>query len=78
MPRLTKLFVPLWMYAPTINRSKRHFTDHLVCLANSAFVDTNVVVYAHDADAGAKRDRAANVLRELWTERTGVFIPQVL
>ena len=42
------------------------------------FVDTNVLIYAHDADASAKHQTAKNVLRELWSERSGVLSTQVL
>jgi len=42
------------------------------------FVDTNVLIYAHDIDAGRKHDIAKAVLRDLWTERTGVLSTQVL
>lgn len=42
------------------------------------FVDTNVLIYAHDLDAGAKYKIANAVLRKLWSERTGVLSPQVL
>ncbi|MEX2270712.1 MAG: PIN domain-containing protein [Vicinamibacterales bacterium] len=42
------------------------------------FVDTNVLIYAHDVDAGAKHDVAAARLRELWEERSGVLSMQVL
>ncbi len=30
------------------------------------FVDTNILVYAHDRDAGAKHEQACARLRELW------------
>ena len=43
-----------------------------------SFIDTNVLVYAHDRDAGAKHQIANTVLRELWSERTGVLSMQVL
>jgi predicted nucleic acid-binding protein len=43
-----------------------------------AFVDTNVLIYAHNLDAGAKHEIANAVLRELWSERTGVLSMQVL
>ncbi len=39
-------------------------------MTDKAFVDTNVLIYAHDADAGAKHDVAVNVLRELWSKRS--------
>jgi len=42
------------------------------------FVDTNVLIYAHDVDAKGKHQAAKSVLRELWSERTGVVSPQVL
>jgi predicted nucleic acid-binding protein len=42
------------------------------------FVDTNVLIYAHDVDAKSKHVIAKNILRELWSERTGVLSMQVL
>ncbi len=42
------------------------------------FVDTNVLLYAHDADAGAKHDVARARLRALWQERIGCLSLQVL
>jgi len=42
------------------------------------FVDTNVVVYAHDETAGAKRERARALLEDLWTSRSGCLSVQVL
>lgn len=42
------------------------------------FIDTNILIYAHDADAGPKRQVAEIVLRELWSERSGVLSVQVL
>lgn len=46
--------------------------------APKIFVDTNVLVYAHDTTAGRKRDRALDVLQELWNSETGVISTQVL
>jgi predicted nucleic acid-binding protein len=43
-----------------------------------AFVDTNVLIYAHDLDAGVKHTTARKVLEELWEQRTGVLSAQVL
>jgi predicted nucleic acid-binding protein len=45
---------------------------------DKAFVDSNVLIYAHDADAGRKRDVAKQLLRDLWLARTGVLSTQVL
>ena len=42
------------------------------------FVDTNILIYAHDVDAGVKRERAATKLRELWDSGTGRLSVQVL
>ncbi len=45
---------------------------------NGAFVDTNVLVYAHDVSAGEKHDRAKTLLNELWDSRRGRVSVQVL
>jgi predicted nucleic acid-binding protein len=45
---------------------------------DKTFVDTNILIYAHDVDAKAKHDVARGVLRELWSRRTGVLSMQVL
>ena len=42
------------------------------------FVDTNVLIYAHDIDAKSKHEAAKSVLRELWVERSGALSTQVL
>jgi predicted nucleic acid-binding protein len=42
------------------------------------FVDSNVLIYAHDADQGMKRTVAQTVLAELFANRTGALSPQVL
>ena len=42
------------------------------------FVDTNVLIYAHDMDAGRKHEIAKSVIRELWNERAGLLSTQVL
>jgi len=47
-------------------------------MTDKVFVDTNILVYAHDADAGPKRQRAAAVLRDLWDARSGTLSTQVL
>lgn len=43
-----------------------------------AFVDTNILLYAHDNQAGGKREVAAGLLRRLWVEGRGVVSVQVL
>jgi len=47
-------------------------------MIDKAFVDTNVLIYAHDVDAKAKHETARNILHELWSQRTGVLSMQVL
>jgi|SRR5208337_1577450 len=42
------------------------------------FVDTNILVYSQDADAGPKRDRAIAALDSLWDSGTGRVSVQVL
>ena len=42
------------------------------------FVDTNILMYAHDVSAGAKHLRARAVVEELWRSRSGVISTQVL
>jgi predicted nucleic acid-binding protein len=47
-------------------------------MTDKTFVDTNVLIYAHDVDAKAKHEVAKSVLRELWSQRIGVLSMQVL
>ena len=42
------------------------------------FVDTNILVYAHDIDAGNKYEQAAALVSDLWESRNGVLSTQVL
>jgi predicted nucleic acid-binding protein len=42
------------------------------------FLDTDVLLAAHDLDAGEKRAIAEHVLRQLWQDRTGVLSALVL
>ncbi|HMD73802.1 MAG TPA: PIN domain-containing protein [Steroidobacteraceae bacterium] len=42
------------------------------------FVDTNILIYAHDRDAGIRRERASQALDHLWQSRTGRTSVQVL
>lgn len=47
-------------------------------MSGKAFIDSNVLVYAHDVDAKEKHQTAKAILRNLWTERNGVLSTQVL
>lgn len=42
------------------------------------FLDTNILVYADDLDAGEKRERARRILREALSSHAGVVSTQVL
>ena len=42
------------------------------------FVDTNILVYAHDTSAGKKHIRATELIRELWQSGGGCLSIQVL
>ena len=42
------------------------------------FVDTNVLVYAYDSAEPAKRERAREVIGDLWKYRSGAVSIQVL
>jgi predicted nucleic acid-binding protein len=43
-----------------------------------AFVDSNVLIYAHDRAAGLKHAKADNRLADLWRTQTGCLSTQVL
>ena len=47
-------------------------------MSGVAFVDTNILIYAHDLEAGVKRERAVAKLRELWNSGSGRLSVQVL
>jgi predicted nucleic acid-binding protein len=47
-------------------------------MTGKVFVDSNVLIYAHDRDAGVKQQRAAERLRELWENGLGRLSTQVL
>ena len=43
-----------------------------------AFIDTNILLYAHDQDAGSKQAVAAALLTTLWETRNDILSTQVL
>jgi predicted nucleic acid-binding protein len=47
-------------------------------MTDNIFVDTNILVYAHDLDAGTKRETAKRWLTDLWENRRGILSTQVL
>jgi predicted nucleic acid-binding protein len=48
------------------------------CMSDKYFVDTNILVYAHDRSAGVKHQRAQELLERLWDSGEGVLSTQVL
>jgi predicted nucleic acid-binding protein len=47
-------------------------------MTDIVFVDSNILICAHDADAGAKRTSAVEALRQLWDTGGGRMSVQVL
>jgi predicted nucleic acid-binding protein len=47
-------------------------------MSDKYFVDTNILMYAHDTSAREKHERAKALVEELWRDRTGVVSTQVL
>jgi len=47
-------------------------------MGDKYFVDTNILMYAHDTAAGEKHQRAKTLIEELWATRGGVVSTQVL
>jgi predicted nucleic acid-binding protein len=47
-------------------------------MSDVVFVDSNILIYAHDADAEPKRERAVEKLRGLWESGAGRLSVQVL
>src|SRR5258707_14766105 len=48
------------------------------CMSDKRFVDTNILVYAHDRTTGVKHERARALIEELWNSGGGVLSTQVL
>jgi len=47
-------------------------------MSGKCFVDSDILVYAHDRSAGVKHLRAQMLLEQLWTSGWGVLSTQVL
>src|ERR1039457_4452036 len=48
------------------------------CMSDKYFVDTDILVYAHDRSPGVKQQRAKMLLEQLWNSGNGVLSTQVL
>jgi predicted nucleic acid-binding protein len=47
-------------------------------MSDKYFVDTNILMYAHDAAGGVKHERARALVEELWRSRSGAVSTQIL
>jgi predicted nucleic acid-binding protein len=47
-------------------------------MSDKYFVDTNILLYAHDRSTGVKHERARKLVEHLWTTGEGVVSTQVL
>jgi len=47
-------------------------------MSDEYFVDTNILVYAHEGSAGLKHKRARTLIEGLWNSGRGVLSTQVL
>jgi predicted nucleic acid-binding protein len=47
-------------------------------MSDKYFVDTNILLYAHDRSAGVKHERARKLIEHLWATGEGVVSTQVL
>ncbi len=47
-------------------------------MADKYFVDTNILIYAHDRSTGIRHERARQLVERLWTSGQGVLSTQVL
>lgn len=47
-------------------------------MSDRHFVDTNILMYAHDAATGEKHQKAKALVERLWETRSGVVSTQVL
>jgi predicted nucleic acid-binding protein len=47
-------------------------------MADKYFVDTNILMYAHDHTAGERHERARRLIEDLWANGQGVLSTQVL
>ena len=47
-------------------------------MSGKVFVDTNILIYAHDLDAGQRNEISVAILRDLWENGIGIISTQVL
>jgi predicted nucleic acid-binding protein len=69
---LSRVFAQAWIYAGLPQSRETN------SMSDKCFVDTNILMYAHDSSTGAKHKCAKNIVEELWLARSGVVSTQVL
>ena len=47
-------------------------------MKDRVFLDTNILIYAHDMDAGSKHDAARAIVEKIWDDETGIISTQVI
>jgi predicted nucleic acid-binding protein len=47
-------------------------------MTEKVFVDTNILIYAHDIEAGRRHETARDLVKTLWREANGAISIQVL
>ncbi len=47
-------------------------------MSDRVFVDTNILVYAHDTSTATKHEQARALVERLWQDRSGAISTQVL
>jgi predicted nucleic acid-binding protein len=47
-------------------------------MKDKIFLDTNILIYAHDIDAGAKHDTARTLVEKIWEQGIGIISTQVI
>jgi predicted nucleic acid-binding protein len=47
-------------------------------MKDKVFLDTNILIYAHDMDAGLKHDMALSIIEKIWEEEIGIISTQVI
>jgi predicted nucleic acid-binding protein len=63
-----RAFIPVWI--ATLQGTS--------FMSDKIFVDTNVLVYAHDLSTGDRHAKASGIIEGLWEAETGVISTQVL
>ena len=59
--------------APVLTWAGNVRTRETNCMNGKCFVDTNILVYAHDITQGVKHERARELINSLWESGNGVL-----